>query len=285
VAENRRVPTASGSSRSRSVKCRFLRGQVRIASGTGGSAAHCAARARERRLRGCRRAVRRKAGAVGTTPQVAIFGACGTRLGGFAPYDSTFTTGVFVAAGDVTGDGRADIVLGAGTGVGGHTDVRVVDADGNALASPFDAYPGFGGAFTVATGDIDGDGLGDVVTGASGGPHVRSLRARLVLRLRPQHQRPDSGRSAPTSRERGRRTSSPALRPASRTRRRSSATCATARVSRTTGRVECAGRRLPLRAPGRSRAQPPGTSGAPSPPVGAAILARWRVPSASCLWR
>jgi len=113
----------------------------------------------------------------GVAPQVAIFDGAGAPLGGFAPYDATFTKGVSVAAGDVTGDGRADIVLGSGNGA--RTEVRVVDAAGNVLISPWEAYPGFGGALTVATADVDGDGRGDVVTGAAGGPHVRTFTLRL----------------------------------------------------------------------------------------------------------
>jgi hypothetical protein len=112
----------------------------------------------------------------GVAPQVAIFAGDGTRVGAFAPYDATFTQGVNVAAGDVTGDGRADVVLGSGNG--SRTEVRVVDATGAALVTPFEAYPGFGGALTVATADVDGDGRLDVVTAAAGGPHVRTFTVR-----------------------------------------------------------------------------------------------------------
>jgi hypothetical protein len=117
------------------------------------------------------------ASGAGTAPQVAIFTGDGSRIGGFAPYDASFTKGVSVAAGDVTGDGRADIVLGSANGT--RTEVRVVDANGNSLLTPFEAYPGFGGALSVATADVDGDGLGDIVTGAAGGPHVRTFTTRL----------------------------------------------------------------------------------------------------------
>ena len=113
----------------------------------------------------------------GTTPEVAIFGTDGSRVGGFFPYDAAFQTGVHVAVGDVTADGRADIVLGAANG--SRTEARVVDASGISLVPPFETYPGFGGAFTVAVADTDGDGEGDVVTGAAGGPHVRTFTLRL----------------------------------------------------------------------------------------------------------
>jgi FG-GAP repeat len=43
-----------------------------------------------------------------------VDGADLTEIGGFLADDATFAGGVFVAAGDVNGDGRADIITGAG---------------------------------------------------------------------------------------------------------------------------------------------------------------------------
>ena len=61
-----------------------------------------------------------------------------------------------------------------GTGPGSNATVRVIGTDGTDRS--FLAYPvGFGGGTTVALGDINGDGVRDIITGAgpSGGPHVR----------------------------------------------------------------------------------------------------------------
>jgi hypothetical protein len=83
---------------------------------------------------------------------------------------------VFVAAGDVTGDGRADIVTGAGPGGAPH--VKVFDGATGAELGGFFAYdPAFTGGVFVAAGDVTGDGRADVVTaaGAGGGPHVRAF--------------------------------------------------------------------------------------------------------------
>lgn len=85
-----------------------------------------------------------------------------------------FTGGVFVAAGDVNNDGRADIITGAGAGGGPH--VKVFSGQDNSVLQEFFAYdPAFAGGVFVAAGDINGDGRADIITGpgAGGGPNVR----------------------------------------------------------------------------------------------------------------
>src|SRR5262249_56120387 len=78
-----------------------------------------------------------------------------TELGSFFAYDPAFTGGVRVAACDVDGDGRAEIVTAAGPG--GGPDVRVYGLTpfGLVLKAAFFAYsPTFTGRLYVASGAL-----------------------------------------------------------------------------------------------------------------------------------
>src|SRR5207302_5453259 len=79
----------------------------------------------------------------GSAPVVQTFDAVGTKRSAFLAYDAAFTGGVNVAAGDVTGDGHAEILT--GPGAGGGPQVRLFTGSG-ALTSQFVAYdPKFSG--------------------------------------------------------------------------------------------------------------------------------------------
>ena len=153
-----------------------------------------------------------------------------TVLAEFLAYPASFQGGVFVAAGDIDGDGQDEVITGSGMGSYGH--VRAFDGEGNYLGwdvRPFDqshkggvsvavgnvdggleeevivsaaafgssrvkvyktgadkrivgdflAYPeGYKEGAYVTAGDVDNDGIDEVVTGtAGGGPHVRAFEA------------------------------------------------------------------------------------------------------------
>jgi CSLREA domain-containing protein len=111
---------------------------------------------------------------VGGGPQVNVFdGRTGALLRSFFAYEPTFRGGVNVAAGDVTGDGKADIIT--GTGFGGGPRVQVFDGVTGEEVLNFFAYESsFRGGVNVAAGDVNGDGKADIVTGTGvgGGPAV-----------------------------------------------------------------------------------------------------------------
>ncbi|VTR93766.1 Hemolysin-type calcium-binding region domain protein OS=Rhodopirellula maiorica SM1 GN=RMSM_03614 PE=4 SV=1: VCBS: FG-GAP: VCBS [Gemmata massiliana] len=99
-----------------------------------------------------------------------------------------FRGGISVAAGDVNGDGTADLVVGAGAG--GNTHVRAFDGTTGAELANFLAYRGFNGAVSVAVGDVNGDGFGDIVTGAGAGApggHVKAFNVVAHAYLTPAY--------------------------------------------------------------------------------------------------
>ncbi len=111
----------------------------------------------------------------GGGPHVKVFsGKDGSLLRSFMAFDPRFTGGVQVAAGDMNGDGRADIITAAGPG--GFPVVAVYNGADGSLMREFLAYdPSFTGGVYVAVGDALGNGTQDIITGAGagGGPHVK----------------------------------------------------------------------------------------------------------------
>ena len=118
-------------------------------------------------------------GAGGGSVVRAFSGKDGSLLNAFAAYGPGYEAGVTVAADYWPGVGHAYVV--AGTGPGAVAEVRTFDGKTGAQISgpagdlqPYGA--GFRGGVYVATGDLNGDGTPDVITGAGLG-HTPEVKA------------------------------------------------------------------------------------------------------------
>ena len=115
----------------------------------------------------------------GDSPLVRAYAAdTGDLLFEIQPYTSSFTGGVHVAAGDISGDGVPDVVTAPGFG---HTPrIHVFDGTtGDQIAGPLGSFLAFSrgvtGGVSVTAADVDGDGHVDVIAAAetASGPVVR----------------------------------------------------------------------------------------------------------------
>jgi hypothetical protein len=115
----------------------------------------------------------------GGGPAVRVFdGATGTPVRSFFAFEPTFAGGVYVGAADLTGDGTADVV--AGAGAGGGPAVRVFDGATAELVHSFFAYdPAFAGGVRVSAFALAAFARPVILTapGEGGGPDVRLFDA------------------------------------------------------------------------------------------------------------
>ena len=82
------------------------------------------------------------------------------------PFGSTYTKGIRIAVGDVTGDGIADVV--AATNGSVKAKAKIIDgATGNVLPTQLFGITSYTGPVSVAVGDVDGDGIADIAVGTN----------------------------------------------------------------------------------------------------------------------
>ncbi|OWK46680.1 IPT/TIG domain-containing protein [Fimbriiglobus ruber] len=103
-----------------------------------------------------------------------IDGKTGQVLFSVDPFEASFTGGVFVAAGDLNGDGVPDLIVTPDQG--GGPRVRVFDGKTFGLMADFFGIDdtGFRGGARAAVGDLTGAGYGDLIVSAGfgGGPRI-----------------------------------------------------------------------------------------------------------------
>ncbi len=87
-----------------------------------------------------------------------------------------FTGGVFLAAGDIDRDGKAELFVSADRGGSPRVTIFKVGPGGLTTVNDFFAFDGdnFAGGARIAVGDVNGDGFADLVcvAGPTGGPRV-----------------------------------------------------------------------------------------------------------------
>lgn len=95
-----------------------------------------------------------------------------TEINTFTAFNGTY--GVNLATGDLDGDGNAEIITGTGPDPRNPAVVKAYKADGTLISEiwPYDSNYGYG--VTVASVDIDGDSIDEIVTGLGFGPQNTS---------------------------------------------------------------------------------------------------------------
>jgi subtilisin-like proprotein convertase family protein len=119
----------------------------------------------------------------GGGPHVIIWnlnpdGSVGGPIDSFMAYDQNLKGGVFVATGDVDGDGRSELVTAPDSGGGAHVKIfSDTDHDGKVsdnLVDQFFPFANFTGGVRLALGNTNNAGGQEVIVaaGPGGGPHV-----------------------------------------------------------------------------------------------------------------
>lgn len=99
----------------------------------------------------------------------------GTPISQFLAYEKSFRGSVRVATGDVTGDGIPEIVVGPGRNRVGQIRVFTPNPVGSTNYTELVGYRTlpfgrtFRGGVEVTVGDVNGDGVGDIIAGQSNG--------------------------------------------------------------------------------------------------------------------
>ncbi len=122
----------------------------------------------------------------GVTNQVLVFdGTTQSLISSFSPFETSFSGGLFVTAGDLNNDGVAEIIITPDQS--GGPVVAVYNDNGEDFVELTRFFgiedPNFRGGARVGVGDINGDGISDlaVAAGFGGGPRMALFDGQRVL--------------------------------------------------------------------------------------------------------
>jgi hypothetical protein len=104
----------------------------------------------------------------GRPSDIRVFDGSGNLLSSFRAFEDSYTGGVTVAAGDLNGDGTAEIVVGT---LSGTPRVRAFRADGTPYGPVVTPFAGVDRGVQVAVADLLGNGRGSVLAAAATGPN------------------------------------------------------------------------------------------------------------------
>ena len=97
-----------------------------------------------------------------TIPQVKVYSQDAKQVKStFLAYQEGFRGGLKIASGDIDGNGRDEIITGAGPGEEPH--LRVFDMNGNLIWETFVFDQDFKGGIDVTAGDVNGDGKDEII--------------------------------------------------------------------------------------------------------------------------
>ncbi|OWK44285.1 Alpha-L-arabinofuranosidase-like protein [Fimbriiglobus ruber] len=129
---------------------------------------------------------------------VVVDGKTQQQIVSFHPFEMSFTGGVFVTLGDLNGDGVPDLIVTPDQSGGPVVAVYDGAALGKGIVTQLARFlgindPSFRGGARAAVGDVNGDGVGDLIVSAGfgGGPRVAIYDGKSVARNAPSELLPD----------------------------------------------------------------------------------------------
>jgi hypothetical protein len=113
---------------------------------------------------------------------ITVYDSNGTARTSWQPWGAGWKNGMEIGIGDVNGDGKNEIVAGAGPK--GSPEVKIFDLNGKQLGSFLAYAKNFKGGVHLAVGNVDADAPAEIVTGAGagGGPHVRVYNGSGIIK-------------------------------------------------------------------------------------------------------